>query len=95
MSRGARTGDGATLFYSYTDGKGGTIGVWAWGVATGTQRLIPAFAAGAPSAATGGAAGAAGLVAFSSGADIFIGSVGGGMPVLITDGWYPVWSPAR
>jgi hypothetical protein len=75
------------MLYSYTDGLAGTNGVWVWDVATGEQRLAPAFGAGAPSDGPGG------RVVFSSGLFVMAGDTGGALPMLITDGRSPVWSP--
>ena len=87
MWRSAWSRDGRDMLYSYTDGVAGTNGVWVWDVATGEQRLVPAFGAGAPSDGPGG------RVVFSSGLFVMAGDTRGALPVLITDGRSPVWSP--
>ncbi|MBI5284920.1 MAG: PD40 domain-containing protein [Chloroflexi bacterium] len=82
--------DSRFVLYGYTDGVPGTNGVWAWDVARGEQHLVKAPQAGPATAGPGG------WIAFSawSYADsmIFAANVGG-IPVLITDGRSPVWSP--
>ncbi len=87
MWRSAWSRDGRSVLYSYTDGLSGTNGVWVWDVATGEQRLVPAFSAGAP------ASGPDGRAVFSSGLFVMAGDPRGGLPTLITDGRSPVWSP--
>ncbi len=87
MWRSAWSRDGRSMLYSYTDGLAGTNGVWVWNVATGEQRLVPAFGAGAPSDGPGG------RVVFSAGLFVMAGDRPGVLPVLITDGRSPVWSP--
>jgi Tol biopolymer transport system component len=83
--------DGRDVLYSYGDGLAGTNGVWVWDVASGGQRLTPALGAGPATAGPGG------LFAFAAssygGEMIFAGNTAGGMPMLITDGRAPVWSP--
>ncbi len=87
MWRSAWSRDGRSVLYSYTDGLAGTNGVWVWDMVTGEQALVPAFGAGAPSN------GPEGRVTFSSGLFVMAGDTSGALPVLITDGRSPVWSP--
>ncbi len=87
MLRSAWSRDGRSVLYSYTDGLAGTNGVWMWDVAAGGQRLVPAFYASTPSDGPGG------RVVFSSGLFIMAADPSGALPVLITDGRSPVWSP--
>ncbi len=80
--------DGRQVLFSFGEGLTGTNGVWAWDPASGERRLVPGLGGGPPTA------GPRGLFAFAPGGQfIFAGYGSGGMPVLITDGRAPVWSP--
>jgi len=83
--------DGRSLLYSFDLGDTGANGVWAWDLASGTQRIVPAINAGVP------APGPDGWFAFASWGNstpyMFAGPVAGGFPTIITDGQSPAWSP--
>jgi len=87
MWRSAWSRDGSSLLYSYSEGLSGTNGVWVWDVATGKQRLVPAFSAGTPANGPGG------RVVFGSGLFVMAGDPRDARSVLVTDGRSPVWSP--
>jgi Tol biopolymer transport system component len=83
--------DGTHVLYGFTMGDTGANGVWAWDVATGEQRVVPASGAGPASP------GPRQMFAFHSwGAQkpyIFIGDVRGGFPRLLAEGSSPAWTP--
>ncbi len=82
--------DSRFVLYSYTDGVPGTNGTWAWDVASGEQHLVKAPQAGP---ATTGPAGWFAFNAWSYADSMIFAANAGGIPVLITDGRSPVWSP--
>jgi Tol biopolymer transport system component len=89
MWRSEWSRDGRYLSYAFMFGASGTNGVWSWDMSTGEQRLSSATGATAPSA------GPDGWFVFGSSGYLFAGSIAGGWPVLLGDGSFPAWSPAR
>ncbi len=85
MFRTSWSADGRMLYYAAMDRVSGMNGVWAWDVATGDKRRVPASYVIAPSAGPGS------LVAFGSDGYIFIGDAATGRRMLVTDGVMPVW----
>ncbi len=81
--------DGMRVLYSFTWGDTGANGIWSWDLRDGSQNILYAANAGAPTAGPGS------LILFSTNdypaSHIFYGSSNGGFPRIITDGSSPVW----
>jgi len=90
------TPDGATLIFHTECGVAGENGVWVVDVATGERRLIPVWSAWFVDPAPDGRH----LVFMAGGGTrqnwagtIWVADVDGSPPVLLAEGWMPVWQP--
>jgi WD40 repeat protein len=83
--------DGSTILSEFSMGDENANGVWSWNVAAGTSALAPANSASDPSPGPGE------WFVFSSWGQprsyVVAGSVNGGYPIAITDGWGAAWAP--
>ena len=80
--------DGRHVLYSFAMGDTGANGIWAWDTQDGSQSTV--FVANASAAVSSGPNG---LMAFTSGPYIFIGSVDGGFATVVAAGESPAWRP--
>jgi hypothetical protein len=83
------TPDGATLILHTECGVMGENGIWMVDVATGARRLISAWKASFVDVAGDGKH----LVFQAWGNSIWVADVDGSPPILLAEGWMPVWQP--
>ena len=83
------TPDGATLIFHTVFGYTGENGVWLVDVATGGRRLIPSASASYVDVASDGRY----LVFRAGGNSIWVAALDGSPPILLAEGWMPVWQP--
>ena len=81
--------DGKALIFHGECGYTGENGVWIVDIATGERRLIPAESASYVDVASDGKH----LVFQALGNSIWVADVDGSPPILLAEGWMPVWQP--
>jgi Tol biopolymer transport system component len=81
---------GDAILYSFSFGDTGANGVWAWDLASGEQRLVPAASSGP---ASPGTPTQFAFTVYGETSYIFIGDTRGGFPRILAEGASPAWSP--